>query len=80
MIAAIARKEFYQALLTVRFAVGLILCVVAVAAGTLAMIEDYESRREAYLQEVRDYETEVLERARTRAWSTISRPSDAEPR
>ena len=43
-----------------RFAVGLILCV-AVAAGTLAMIEDYESRRHAYLERVRDYETEVLE-------------------
>ena len=62
MISTIARKEFYQALLTVRFAVGLILCVVAVAAGTLAMIEDYESRRQAWLQQVRDYETEVLER------------------
>ncbi len=61
MISTIARKEFYQALLTVRFAVGLILCVVAVAAGTLAMIEDYESRRQAYLEQVRDYETEVLE-------------------
>ena len=61
MISAIARTEFHQALLTLRFAVGLILCVVAVAAGTLAMIEDYESRRQAYLQQVRDYETEVLE-------------------
>ena len=61
MISAIARKEFHQALLTVRFAVGLILCVVAVAAGTLAMIEDYESRRQAYLEQVREYETEVLE-------------------
>ena len=61
MISTIARKEFYQALLTVRFAVGLILCVVAVAAGTLAMIEDYESRQQAWLQQVREYETEVLE-------------------
>ena len=61
MISAIARKEFLQALLTLRFAVGLILCVVAVAAGTLAMIEDYDSRREAWLRQVGDYDTEVLE-------------------
>ena len=59
MITTIARKEFLQALLTLRFAVGLILCVVAVAAGTLAMIEDYESRRQAWLEQVRDYETEL---------------------
>ncbi len=62
MILAIARKEFHQALLPLRFAGGLILCVVAVAAGTLAMIEDYDSRREAYLQQVGEYETEVLEK------------------
>lgn len=61
MISAIARKEFLQALLTLRFAVGLILCVVAVAAGTLAMIEDYDSRREAWLKQVGEYEAEVLE-------------------
>ena len=62
MISTIARKEFLQALLTLRFAVGLILCVVAVAAGTLAMIEDYDSRREAYLKQVGEYDAEVLEK------------------
>ena len=62
MILAIVRKEFLQALLTLRFAVGLILCVVAVAAGTLAMIEDYDSRREAWLRQVAEYDTEVLEK------------------
>ena len=61
MISAIAAQGVPPGSADLRFAVGLILCVVAVAAGTLAMIEDYESRRQAWLEQVRDYETEVLE-------------------
>jgi len=61
LTATIARKEFLLALLTYRFGVGLILCVVSVAAGTLSVIEDYASRREAYQQGLREYEAEVLE-------------------
>lgn len=61
MVLAIARKEFTAALLTYRFAVGLILCVVAVAAGTLAVIEDYAARRAAYQKAVQAYADEVLE-------------------
>lgn len=61
LITTIARKEFVLALLTYRFGVGLILCVVAVAAGTLSVIEDYASRREAYQQGLRDYGADVLD-------------------
>ena len=61
IVRTIAAKEFVQALLTYRFAVGLILCVVAVSAGTLAVIEDYAARREAYHKAQRDYEADVLE-------------------
>ena len=60
MMGVIARKELVQALLTYRFAVGLILCTVAVAAGMLAALEDYGSRQQAYHQELQTYQAEVL--------------------
>ncbi len=55
MLWTLARKEFLAALLTYRFGVGLILCIAAVSAGTLAVIEDYGARRQAYRKTVQQY-------------------------
>ncbi|MFC1526317.1 ABC transporter permease subunit [Candidatus Latescibacterota bacterium] len=61
MVWTIARKEFLQALLTFRFGIGLILCIVSVAAGTLAVIEDYGARREAFRRARDAYEERLQE-------------------
>ena len=62
MIWTIARKEFLTSLLTYRFAVGLILCLVAATVGTLSVVQDYQNRQQAYQEEVDKYEKSLEER------------------
>lgn len=59
MIWTIARKEFLTSLLTYRFLVGLVLCLVSVVAGTLAAGQDLRSRQEAFGQAVAKYEEQL---------------------
>ncbi len=61
MVWMIARKEFLASLLTYRFGIGLILCIVAVTAGILSSIEDYGARREAYQKAVQEYDEQLKE-------------------
>lgn len=61
MIWIIARKEFVTNLLTYRFGIGLILCLVSVTVGTLAVIQDYGYRRDSYRKAVREYEERLAE-------------------
>jgi hypothetical protein len=62
MIWTIARKEFLTSLLTYRFAVGLILCLVTATVGTLSVVQDYQNRQQAYQEEVGKYEKSLEER------------------
>lgn len=59
MLWTIARKELLTSLLTYRFSVGLVLCVVSVTAGTLAVTQDFRSRREAFAQAVQQYQEQL---------------------
>lgn len=63
MIWTIARKEFLTSLLTYRFLVGLVLCLVSVVAGTLAAVQDLRSRQEAFGQAVAKYEEQLKQEA-----------------
>lgn len=59
MIWTIARKEFLTSVLTLRFGVGLILCLTSATTGTLAVVEDLRSRQEAFVQAMGEYEEQL---------------------
>ncbi len=59
MIWTIARKEFLTSLLTFRFGIGLILCIASTAAGTLAVIQDYSYRQDAFQKAVEEYKDDI---------------------
>ena len=61
MLATLVRKELTLALLTYRFGIGLVLCLVAVSAGTMAVVADYQSRREAFQEAERAYADQLAQ-------------------
>ena len=63
MVLKIAKKEFLLNLMTFKFAVGAILCVVLIAVFASILLKDYEHRLENYNQAVAD-NTAELRRAR----------------
>ncbi|MFA6111100.1 MAG: ABC transporter permease, partial [Candidatus Latescibacterota bacterium] len=79
MLWTIARKEFLTSLLTYRFAVGLVLCLVSVVAGTLAAGQDLRSRQEAFSQAAVRYE-EQLKREGTYGHLVFNLKAFREPR
>ena len=56
MVWTIAKKELRLLLLTYRFIVGLVLCVVSVSAGTLSVIEDVNSRSAAFRRALDEFQ------------------------
>ncbi len=59
MIWKIAKKEFLLNLMTFKFAVGTILCVVLMAVFTSILLKDYQQRLENYNQAVADNAAEL---------------------
>jgi len=59
MIWKIARKEFLLNLMTFKFAVGTILCVVLIAVFVPVLADDYQQRLQRYSQQVSDNETRL---------------------
>jgi ABC-type transport system involved in multi-copper enzyme maturation permease subunit len=59
MIWKIAKKEFLLNLMTFKFAVGTILCVVLMAVFVPVLAEDYQQRLQRYNQQVMDNEAKL---------------------
>jgi ABC-type transport system involved in multi-copper enzyme maturation permease subunit len=59
MIWKIAKKEFLLNLMTFKFAVGTILCVVLVAVFVPVLADDYQQRLQRYSQQVTDNEARL---------------------
>ncbi|MBA7640854.1 hypothetical protein ES703_48525 [subsurface metagenome] len=59
MIWKIAKKEFLLNLMTFKFAVGTILCVVLMAVFMPVLVSDYQQRLEEYNKNVADNEAEL---------------------
>lgn len=68
MIWKIAKKEFLLNLMTFKFAVGTILCVVLMAVFTSILLKDYQQRLESYNQAVAD---DVAEMRKARVYKNI---------
>ena len=79
MIWTIARKEFLTSLLTYRFGIGLILCITAAAAGTLAVIQDYSYRQDAFQKAVEEYKDDI-EREVPYCWTADNIKTFRQPR
>ena len=60
MILKIAKKEFLLNLMTFKFAVGTILCVVLMAVFMPVLVNDYQQRLKHYNKEVATNEAELL--------------------
>ena len=59
MIWKIAKKEFLLNLMTFKFAVGTILCVILMAVFMPVLVNDYQQRLKNYNENVADNETEL---------------------
>jgi len=59
MIWEIAKKEFLLNLMTFKFAVGTILCVVLIAVFVPVLADDYQQRLQKYSQQVTDNEVRL---------------------
>lgn len=59
MVWKIAKKEFLLNLMTFKFVVGTVLCVVLVAVFVLVVADDYQQRLQRYSQQVTDNETKL---------------------
>ena len=59
MIWKIAKKEFLLNLMTFKFAVGTVLCVVLVAVFVPVLADDYQQRLQRYSQQVMDNEAKL---------------------
>ncbi len=69
MIWKIAKKEFLLNLMTFKFAVGTILCVVLIAVFTSILLKNYQQRLENYNQAVADNTDELR---KSRVYKNIS--------
>jgi ABC-type transport system involved in multi-copper enzyme maturation permease subunit len=59
VIWKIAKKEFLLNMMTFKFAVGTVLCVVLVAVFVLVLADDYQQRLQRYSQQVTDNESKL---------------------
>ncbi len=60
----IIQREFVSNVLTSRFMIGFVVCLISTAAAVFVQVEDYEKRLSAYHVAVREHEEEI------RTWDT----------
>jgi len=76
MLWEIIKKEFHSNIITARFIVGFIICLMLISASTYVAIQDYERRLNDYNVAVREHRDEILN---CRVYSEIHPRVDREP-
>lgn len=76
MLWEIIKKEFHSYVITARFVVGFIICLVLISASTYVAIEDYERRLSDYNVAVQEHRDKVLE---SKVYSEIRPMVDRRP-
>jgi ABC-type transport system involved in multi-copper enzyme maturation permease subunit len=69
MLKTIVAKEFLSNLLTFRFSMGFLVCLLLVVANTYVLTQDYGDRLESYQTAVREHEQEM---AKIKRYSQLS--------
>ena len=60
MLWEIIKKEFHFNIITARFIVGFVICLMLISASTYVAIQDYERRLDDYNVAVREHRDEIL--------------------
>ena len=60
----IIQREFTSNVLTSRFMIGFVVCLMSTAAAVFVQVEDYEKRLAAYHTAIREHQEEI------RTWDT----------
>ena len=76
MLWDIIKKEFHSNIITARFIVGFIICLMLISASTYVAIRDYERRLNDYNVAVREHRDEVIN---ARVYSEAKPRVDREP-
>ena len=76
MLWEIIKKEFHSNIITARFVVGFIICLMLISASTYVAIQDYERRLNDYNVAVREHRDEVLS---VRVYSEVRPRVDRRP-
>lgn len=76
MLWEIVRKEFHSNIITARFILGFIICLMLISASTYVAIQDYSRRLNDYNVAVRGHRDEVLN---TRVYSELHPRVDRRP-
>jgi ABC-type transport system involved in multi-copper enzyme maturation permease subunit len=76
MLWEIVKKEFHSNIITARFIVGFIICLMLISASTYVAIRDYERRLNDYNVAVREHRDEVLN---SKVYSEVNPKVDREP-
>jgi len=76
MLWEIVKKEFHSNVITARFIVGFIICLMLVSASTYVAIQDYGRRLDDYNVAVKEHRNEVLSK---RVYSEVSPRVDRKP-
>lgn len=76
MLWNIVKKEFHSNIITARFIVGFIICLMLISASTYVAIRDYERRLNDYNVAVREHRDEVIN---SRVYSEVRPRVDREP-
>jgi ABC-type transport system involved in multi-copper enzyme maturation permease subunit len=76
MLWEVIKKEFHSNIITARFIVGFIICLMLISASTYVAIQDYERRLNDYNVAVREHRDEVVN---ARVYSEAKPRVDREP-
>ena len=77
MIKSIAYKEFFNNLVSTRFIIGFVLCIVLIPLSLFVSINDYESKQKAYTVQKKKAEKEFVVRVYSDLRPKIAIPPEA---